>query len=143
MQALTARHLTASPSSSPSTHGARPAIALGAAFLGAGAAQRVAEIIEDGAGGIGVLDLDHLAVQEEADHLGLPAAIQAPSRWRSARVMRVGLPSGITSVSTATALIRADAALTCSQLSSAMPRGGGFTLWQAAQWVARIGAISA
>ena len=77
-------------------HGAGAAIALGAAFLGAGAAQRVAQIVEDGGGGIGVLDLDHLAVEEEADHLGLPAAIQAPSRCRSAGVMRVGLPSGIT-----------------------------------------------
>ena len=82
-------------------HGAGAAIALGAAFLGAGAAERVAEMVEDGAGGIGILDLDHLAVEEEADHLGLPAAIQAPSRCRSAGVMRVALPSGIVSVSTA------------------------------------------
>ena len=80
MQALTARHSTASPVELAEQHGAGAAIALGAAFLGAGAAERVAEIIEDGAGGIGVFDLDHLAVEEEADHLGLPAAIQAPSR---------------------------------------------------------------
>ena len=72
-------------------HGAGAAIALGAAFLGAGAAERVAQIVEDGGGGIGVFDLDHLAVEEEADHLGLPAAIQAPSLCRSAGVMRGGI----------------------------------------------------
>jgi hypothetical protein len=124
-------------------HGAGAAIAFRAAFLGAGAAERVAEIVEHSPGRIGIADLDYLAVEEEADHRGVPAAIQAPSSCRSSGVIRVALPSGIARLSTATRLIRAAAALTCSQLSSRTPSGGGLTLWQLAQWLARIGATCA
>jgi hypothetical protein len=124
-------------------HRTGAAIAFRAAFLRAGAAERVAEIVEQGDGRIGRVGLDHLAVEQEADHRGAPAAIQAPSLCRSAGVIRVGLPSGMTCESTVTARIRGAAALTCSQLFSATPRGGGLTLWQPEQWVARIGATSA
>ena len=97
----------------PEQHGAGAAIALGAAFLGAGPAQIIAQMVEQGVGRI-AFDLDHVAVEKEANHRGVPAAIQAPSRCRSAGVIWVGLPIGMTCVSTVTALIRAAAARTCS-----------------------------
>lgn len=43
---------------------------LGAIFLGPGPAERVAEIVEHGVGRLELVDLDHRAVEKEADHLG-------------------------------------------------------------------------
>ena len=86
------------------------AIALGAAFLGAGAAERVAEMVEHGRGRIAGVGTRSPRRRGGSGSSRAPAAIQAPSLSRSARVMPVVLPIGIVSVSTARALIRADAA---------------------------------
>src|SRR4029077_16009562 len=73
-----------------------------------------------------------------------PCAIQAASSCRSASVMWVAFPSGMTCVSTGAAVIRAACAWICAAVSKAMPSGAaesnvGCCEWQAAQRWATIG----
>src|SRR5690242_2798171 len=68
--------------------------------------------------------LVHPPLEVAAHRVFAPAAIQAPSSRRSASVIFVTLPSGISFESTATSLICPACAAICAGVSKTIPRGG-------------------